>query len=136
MVDIVLLSEAGFATLVPIRDMGRAVKLYASVLGGKLTMRGKGDMKDSWASVRIGKADFWLIPPSKREKRELAYSVFLVKNIRKAVKDLKGKGVGFQRAEIGGPETKVEGPISFNPWGAVAFFKDSEANLLMVWQGE
>jgi hypothetical protein len=31
-------------------------------------------------------------------------------------------------------ETKVEGPIAYESFGASAFFKDSEGNLLMVWQ--
>lgn len=129
-----MLSEARFATLVPIRDMGRAIKFYTRTLGGRITMRGEGEMKDSWASVRIGKSDFWLIPPQRRERRELAYSTFIVKDIRRTVKGLKGKSVKFHRAEISGPETRVEGPISFNPWGAAAFFNDSEGNVLMVWQ--
>ena len=129
-----MLSEAGFATLVPIRDMGRAIKFYTRTLGGRLMMRGEGEMKDSWAFVRIGKSDFWLIQPQKREKRELAYSTFVVKDIRRIVKSLKGKGVKFHRAEISGPETKVEGPISFSLWGAAAFFNDSEGNVLMIWQ--
>ncbi len=129
-----MLSEAGFATLVPIRNMRRAIRFYTSTLGGKLTMRGEGDMKDSWASMRVAKSHFWLIQPQRREKRELAYSTFIVKDIRRTVKSLKGKGVKFHRAEISGPETKVEGPISFDPWGAAAFFNDSEGNVLMIWQ--
>ncbi len=99
-------------------------------------MRGEGETKDSWASVKIAKSDFWLISPERQEKRELAYSAFIVNSIRRTVKSLKGKGVKFHRAEIGGPETKVEGPISFNPWGAAAFFNDSEGNVLMIWQGQ
>ncbi len=131
-----MLSKADFVTLVPVRKMERAVKFYTDVLGGELAMRGEGDMKDEWASVRLAKANFWLIQPEKIEKRELAYSAFGVKNIRETVKNLRGKGVKFERAEKASPETKIEGPISFNPWGAGAFFKDSEGNLLMLWQGE
>ena len=97
-------------------------------------MRGEGEMKESWAFVRIGKSDFWLIQHQKREKRELAYSTLVVKDIRRIVKSLKGKVVKFHRAEISGPEMKVEGPISFNPWGAAAFFNDSEGNVLMIWK--
>jgi hypothetical protein len=39
-------------------------------------------MKDFWASVKVGKSDFWLISPPEREKLGLAYSVFIVKNIK------------------------------------------------------
>ena len=31
--------------------------------------------------------------------------------------------------------TKVDGPIAYEEFGASAFFKDSEGNLLMLWQG-
>lgn len=112
-----MLSEAGFATLVPIRDMGRAIKFYTRTLGGRLMMRGLDEMKDYWASVRIGKSDFWLIQPQKREKRELAYSTFIVKDIRRTVKCLKGKGVRFHRAEIRWSRNEGRRPNILQPLG-------------------
>lgn len=129
-----MISKAPLATLMPIREMNRAVKFYTKVLGGKLRYRGEGEMKDFWAHVRLGPNDIWLIAPQKREKRTMAYSTFLVKNIRAAVKELKGKGVQFTPAEKMSPETRIEGPIAFEPIGASAFFKDTEGNLLMIWQ--
>lgn len=129
-----MLSSAGFATLIPIRNMDRAVKFYTDALGGQLNMRGEGEMKDSWASVSVGKTEFWLIQPEKREKRELAYSTFIVKDIKKTVRGLKEKGVKFLAAEKMGPDTKIDGPIAYNPWGAIAFLRDTEGNLLMLSQ--
>ncbi|HLY77357.1 MAG TPA: VOC family protein, partial [Thermoplasmata archaeon] len=55
-------------------------------------------------------------------------------NIRTTVGELQRGGVKFQRAEKMGPQTKVEGPIAFESFGASAFFKDSEGNVLMIWQ--
>ena len=129
-----MLSTADHATLVPVRNMSRAIKFYTETLGGKVTFRGEGDMKDSWASLELGKANFWLITPETWEKRTLSYSVFLVKNIKKVVEGLQEKGVKFQKAEKMSKDTKIEGPIAFESFGASAFFKDSEGNLLMVWQ--
>jgi catechol 2,3-dioxygenase-like lactoylglutathione lyase family enzyme len=130
-----MLSESStYATLVPVRNMDRALKFYTETLGGKLLSRADGDMKDFWASVKVSKSEFWLISPPEKEKRALAYSAFLVKDIRAAVAELKGKGVKFQRAEKNEMTTKVEGPITFDSVGAVAFFKDSEGNLLMLFQ--
>ena len=129
------LSDARLATLVPIRNMDRAVKFYTESLGGKLTYRAtEGEMKDSWASVKVGRNEFWLIAPAIHEKRTLAYSTFVVKDIRSVVSDLKSRGVKFSRAERMSKETKVEGPIAFDSFGASAFLKDSEGNLLMIWQ--
>jgi predicted enzyme related to lactoylglutathione lyase len=129
-----MFSESKLATLVPIRDMNRAIRFYTKSLGGKLQYRGRGEMKDFWASVTLGPNTIWLITPEKREKRAMAYSTFLVKKIETAVKELQRKGVKFQRAQKMGPESRVEGPIAYDSVGAAAFFKDSEGNLLMIWQ--
>ena len=129
-----MFSKADYATLIPVKNMKRAKRFYTQALGGELTSKGQGDMKDSWASVRLGKEDFWLVTPPAHEKRELAYSVFLVKSVKSAVKELEGKGVKFEPGEKMSNESKIEGPIMYDPFGASAFFKDSEGNLLMVWQ--
>jgi len=128
------LSDARLVTLVTVKDMDRALKFYTKTLGGKLLHRGEGEMKDWWASVKLGRNEFWLIIPDTKEKRTLAYSTFVVKDIRSVVNDLKARGVRFSRAERMSKETKIEGPVASDSSGAEAFFKDSEGNLLMVWQ--
>jgi predicted enzyme related to lactoylglutathione lyase len=127
-------SGARLVTLVPIRKMNRAIKFYTKTVGGKLMARAPGKMRNFWASVKLGNDEVWLITPEKREKRTLAYTGFLVNNIKPYVNRLKKKGVKFQRAARMGPDTKVDGPIAYDSFGASAFFKDSEGNLLMVWQ--
>lgn len=115
--------------------MDRAVRFYTSTLGGKLIHRMDGEMKDFWASVKVSGSELWLVSPEEREKRELAYSVFMVDDIRAIVGALKEKGVKFNRGEKMGKDSRVEGPITYDPTGATAFFKDSEGNLLMLFQG-
>jgi predicted enzyme related to lactoylglutathione lyase len=129
-----MFSEARLATLIPIRDMDRAIKFYTKALGGKELMRGDGEMKDFWASLKLGTNEVWLITPQKREKRTLAYSTFIVKNIKTAVNELKRKGVKFSRPTKMSPDTRIDGPIAYESVGASAFFKDTEGNLLMIWQ--
>ena len=129
-----MLAKADFATLVPIKNMNRAIKFYTETLGGKLTMRAEDDMKNTWASLSIGKNDFWLVQPEKFEKRELAYMTFIVKNVEESVGTLKRAGVKFDPAEKMGPKDKIKGDVTHGEWGASAFFKDSEGNLLMLWQ--
>jgi predicted enzyme related to lactoylglutathione lyase len=131
-----LLSKAAFATLTPIRNMDRAIKFYTKTLGGKLQMRAEGEMKNMWASVKIGKEEIWLItPPSRQPKKpDLAFSTFIVKDISAEVSELRKKGAKFEKAEKTSGTTKVDGPISYDEIGATAFFKDSEGNLLMLWQ--
>ena len=121
-------------TLIPIQKMDRAIKFYTKTLGGKVLYRGEGPMKNFWASLKVGGAEVWFVAPDKREKRKLAYHTLLVKDIRKYVAELKRRGVKFEKADLMSKETKVEGPIAFDTFGASAFFKDSEGNLLMTWQ--
>ncbi|MGI0132633.1 MAG: VOC family protein [Thermoplasmata archaeon] len=125
---------ARLVTLMPIRNMDRAIKFYTRTLGAKLMYRGEGEMKDMWAGLKFGSADLWLIVPERREKRSLAYSNLLVKNIKTFVSALKKKGVKFERPETMGPQSRIEGPIVIDTFGAAALFKDSEGNLLMIWQ--
>jgi catechol 2,3-dioxygenase-like lactoylglutathione lyase family enzyme len=130
-----MLAKSGFAALIPIKKMDRAIEFYTTTLGGKLGMRGDGEMKDMWASVKISKSEFWLIAPEKQEKKDLAYNVFLVGDIKATVEGMRKKGVKFSPAEDMGPGSKKDGPIATTPWGAKsAFFKDSEGNLLMLWE--
>lgn len=131
-----MLSRAGFATSVPIRNMDRAIRFYIRTLGGSLNMRGQGEMQNYWASVNVGKEEFWLVKPEKREKRDLAYSTFIVRNIKKTVVGLRRKGVKFLRAEKMGPDSRIDGPISYTPFGAGAFFRDSEGNLFAIWENK
>ncbi|HYW85083.1 MAG TPA: VOC family protein [Spirochaetia bacterium] len=124
------------ATLLPVRNMDRAVKFYTENLGGKLLHRMEGDMKDFWASIEVSGSEFWLVSPEEREKRALAYSVFMVDDIKGTVDKLKDKGVKFNRGEKAGKNSRVDGPITYDPpMGATAFFKDSEGNLLMLFEG-
>ena len=129
-----MLSKSSLVTLVPIKNMDRALKFYTKTLGGSVNMRAPGEMKNYWASIRIGKAEFWLIRPEKREKRSLAYSAFVVKDIARTVKGLKKKGVKFLPAEKMDPDSKIDGPISYSQYEAGAFLKDPEDNLLMLWE--
>lgn len=125
-----MLSKASLSTLVPVKNMSRAVKFYTESLGGKLNMR----VKNEYASINVGKSEFWLIIPSEYEKRELAYTAFSVTDIKATVAELKKSGVKFEKAEKRDSKSKIEGPIVYEDMGAAAFFKDSEGNLLMLWQ--
>ncbi len=129
-----MLARTRHATLIPVKNMSRAIGFYTKKLGGSLNMRADGEMKDYWASLNIGKSEFWFVKPPKPEKMKLAYNTFTVKNIRSMVKGLKTKGIKFEKAETMSPKDKVEGPITWSPYGASAFFHDSEGNMIMLWQ--
>jgi catechol 2,3-dioxygenase-like lactoylglutathione lyase family enzyme len=131
-----MLNKSDFVTMITIKNMDRAIEFYTKKLGGKVQMRADGEMKDMWASLRIGKEEFWLIKPPGRQpkKPDLAYSAFVVKNVKKEVSELQKKGVKFQRAEKMDSTTEIDGAVATDPFGSTAFFNDSEGNLLMLWQ--
>ena len=129
-----MVDNTQLVTLTPIKKMDRALGFYTKMLGAKLQMRADGPMKDMWASITLGKSEIWLIVPEKHEKRSLAYTTLVVKDISKTVAAMTKKKVKFEKAVKSSKETKIEGPIAFDQWGASAFFKDSEGNMLMLWQ--
>ncbi len=128
------LAKSTLATLMPIRNMDRAIRFYTTKLGAKLVYRGEGEMKNYWASIRLGGVDIWLVAPDTREARKLSYHTLLVKRIQAVVAGLQKKGVKFEKGEKSPTSVKVDGPIVWEPFGGSAFFKDPEGNLLMVWQ--
>jgi len=67
----------------PVRNMDRAIRFYTKILGGSVNMRAVGDRRNYFASVSLGKDQFWLVKPEKREKRDLAYMTFIVKDIKR-----------------------------------------------------
>jgi predicted enzyme related to lactoylglutathione lyase len=127
-------SKSRMVTLVPIKQMDRAIKFYRRAFGAKVTYRGRGEMKDFWASLEVGGADVWLVVNPKAEKRKLAYQALLVKDIKSYVKALQKKRVKFEKPEPMGPDATVDGPVVTEQYGANAFLKDSEGNLWMLWQ--
>ncbi len=127
-------AKARLGTLITIKNMDRAIRFYTRTLGGKLTFRGRGEMRNFWASLELGGTPLWLVSPERTERRKLAYNVLFVGDIRKTVADLKKRKVRFTPADRMSKETRVEGPIAFDSFGASAFFRDSEGNLLMLWQ--
>jgi catechol 2,3-dioxygenase-like lactoylglutathione lyase family enzyme len=121
-------------SLVQVKKMDRAIEFYRKNLGAKVVMRGTGPMKDYWSSLEVAGANVWLVRGGPAEKRKLAYHAFVTKDIRKFVATLKRRKVRFDKAERSTPDTKVEGEIAFEGFGASAFFHDTEGNLLMAWQ--
>lgn len=127
-------SDARLVALIPVKKMSRAIDFYTKKLDAKLLYRAEGEMKDFWADLKVGGVEVWFVAPEKQEKRRLAYHTFSVKNIKRFVAKLKKRGVKFSKAEPMNKKSRVEGPIVFEEFGASAFFKDTEGNLLMVWQ--
>ncbi len=70
-------------------------------------------------------------PAQARSSGEFTQAVIQVGDVRAAVEEVRGRGVEFE--EYNTPETRTEGGIARMPdGGEVAWFKDSEGNLVGV----
>lgn len=122
-----MLTQSPVYTHVKIKSMDRAFAFYTKTLGLDV-VRGKDAMKDIWASVKTANGKLWLGPHGANTGL-----IFVVKNLEKTVKQLKGKKVSFF---IPAPMKKhgMKTHIADHPWGKHAWFRDSEGNSVMLFE--
>ncbi|MBI3120133.1 MAG: VOC family protein [Candidatus Kerfeldbacteria bacterium] len=123
-----MLKNAHLMMQVPVRRMDRAVQFYSKKLGLTLSRRGKGTLSTVWSEIAGKRFKLWLGPKHWQ-------MVFWVRSVATEVADLQRRGVEFQpiRRTLGG--TKSSRWILDLPNGRVAFFKDSEGNPMMLFEG-
>ena len=114
---------------VPADDMERALSWYADKLGLKPSETG-----EAGAFYDIGSSRFLLYPSASAGTNQATAMSLHVDDITSAVAEMKGTGVVFEDYDIPGIETtdniatmEVEGRLV-----SVAWFKDSEGNILSV----
>ena len=122
-------SEAPLVANLPAADLARAVQWYEEKLGIKPVM----DLQFAGQLYRTGGV-YWLIyqtPSAGTGKHTLGG--FVVPGIDEAMADLRAKGVVFEEYDMGdqGPTT-TNGVSRGDNGGAVAWFKDSEGNVLSI----
>ncbi len=109
------------------KNLDRAYHFYTKILGFSGS-RGKGDMKDSWASIKTANGKLWLGPHGASTG-----IIFIVKDLQQEMKKLKAKKVLFF---IPAPMKKhgMKTHIADHPWGKHAWLKDSEGNTVMLFE--
>ena len=122
-------SDAPLVANLPAADLARAVKWYEAKLGIKPVM----DLQFAGQLYRTGGV-YWLVyqtPSAGTGKHTLAG--FVVPDIDAAMADLRAKGVVFEDYDMGdmGPTTQ-NGMSRGENGGGVAWFKDSEGNVLSI----
>ena len=123
------LNDSRMIASLPAADLGRAVQWYEEKLGLKPVM----DLEFAGQLYRTGGV-YWLIyqtPSAGTGKHTLGGLV--VPNIDEAMAELRARGVVFEDYDMGdqGP-TKQNGVARSDDGGAVAWFKDSEGNVLSI----
>ena len=122
-------ADSPFVATLPAHDINRAVQWYEEKLGLKPIL----DLGDAGQMYRTGGTN-WLIyqtPSAGTGKHTLGG--WTVPNIDEAMADLRAKGVVFEDYDMGDQGPTTQNGVARDPTGgAVAWFKDSEGNVIAL----
>ena len=123
------LSNARLVANIPAQDIERAMRWYQEKLGLRPTM----DLGVAGQLYQSGGV-YWLIyQTSAAGTGKHTVASWVVPSIDDAMSDMRSKGVVFEDYDMGdqGPTTQ-DGVARGSDGGAVAWFKDSERNVLAI----
>jgi catechol 2,3-dioxygenase-like lactoylglutathione lyase family enzyme len=122
-----MLSDFAIYPTIPAIDLDRARRFYEEKLGfkpGEVTPAGvMYQVQDSW---------MYLYPSTFAGTNKATAAGFNVTNLAAIVAELKAEGVAFEDYDMG--EYKTENGIMTTPMGLAAWFRDSEGNILGLFQ--
>lgn len=120
-------SNTEFYPTVPVVDLERAKKFYIDMLGFKDTHMGMEGVAFLTNDTH-GKLMLFQRPPTKADNAILGFVV----DVDQAVTELNSKGVTMELYDMGeGIKTDARGIMTGGP-SKVAWFKDSEGNILSL----
>ena len=125
-----MLSTSRVAAIAPAADLARARRFYADSLG--LT---PVDENPGGVLYRLGEGtELFLYQTEYAGRAGHTIAAFSVADVAAEVAELKAKGVTFEHYDM--PDVTWEGDVASNPeMGSVAWFKDSEGNILALDDG-
>ena len=116
-------------TSLPASDMARAKEFYKD----KLDLKPTRDASDGGVYYETGGTEFFLYPTSFAGTNQATAAGWSVDDIESTVAGLKSRGVVFEEYDF--DELKTVDGIATTPDGQkAAWFKDSEGNILAVFQ--
>ncbi|MBX3081525.1 MAG: VOC family protein [Anaerolineae bacterium] len=113
---------------IPVNDSSRAQRFYEDVLGLPAGRHAGGGIM-----YECNGGYFALVQTGTAGSLQHSLMTWLVEDIRAAVDELRGKGVIFETYDMPGFKTE-DGIATFSNSDRVAWFKDSEGNLLALAQ--
>ena len=121
-----MLSTAPVSPTIPVVDLERAKAFYIDKLGLKLAGENPGG-----ATIEAGGGStILLFPRAEATKAEHTVAGFYVADVEAEVAALRAKGIVFEDIDM--PGLKTENGIAHIGPFAVAWFKDSEGNILGI----
>ncbi|HEY3210758.1 MAG TPA: VOC family protein [Actinomycetota bacterium] len=117
------------ATMLPASDVERAKSWYADHLDLKPTTE-----DPTGVQYKTGDGtEFWIYPSQYAGTNQATAMGFLAKDLSTEMDDLKSRGVTFEEYDIPGVKT-VEGIADFGNGERGAWFKDSEGNIIALFE--
>jgi catechol 2,3-dioxygenase-like lactoylglutathione lyase family enzyme len=126
-----MFSDRRCAAMIPAGDIERAKSWYADTLGLKPNFE-----DPSGVQYLVGDGtEFWVYPSQFAGTSQATVMGFLAKDLSSEMEDLRSRGVRFEEYDLPGVKT-VQGIAEFAPGERAAWFKDSEENILALFESQ
>ena len=123
-----MLTNASVSATLPASDIDRAKKFYQETLGLKVAKENTGGIK-----FDCGHGTYLYVYPSGFAGTNKATAAeWSVENIEAEMAELRAKDVAFEEYDL--PGLKTENGVATNGGEKIAWFKDSEGNILALSQ--
>jgi len=123
-----MLQKSPIYPFIPVRDMIRAREFYEEKLGFKASQE-----VASGVVYECGdETSFFMYRTPNAGMSKASQAYWMVKDVEHEVSELKAKGVKFEEYDT--PEVKTKHGIAESEGAKVAWFKDSEGNILALVQ--
>jgi catechol 2,3-dioxygenase-like lactoylglutathione lyase family enzyme len=117
------------AAMLPATDMARARQWYIDTLGVKPGMEDENGIQFQTGDG----TEFWVYPSQYAGTNQATAMGFMARDLSAEMDELKSKGVTFEEYDIPGVKT-VDGIAEFAPGERGAWFKDSEGNIVALFE--
>jgi predicted enzyme related to lactoylglutathione lyase len=124
-----MLSERRCAPMIPASDLGRAKKWYADMLG----FQPKAEDPSGVQYLTGDGTEFWIYPSQFAGTNQATAMGWMAKDLSSEMEELRSRGVTFEEYDIPNVKT-VQGVAEFEPGERAAWFKDSEGNILALFE--
>src|SRR5919197_5005350 len=124
-----MFSDKRSAAMMPASDIERAKTWYADTLDLKPTYEDENGVQ-----YKTGDGtEFWVYPSEFAGTNQATSMGFMATDLGAEMEALKSRGVTFEEYDIPGVKT-VEGIAEFEPGERGAWFKDSEGNIIALFE--
>ena len=123
-----MLTDFAIYATIPAVDLARARRFYEDKLGFK-----PGDVNAAGVMYKVQNSGMYLYTSTFAGTNKATAAGFNVTNLTAVVAELKAKGVTFEEYDMGG-EYKTVNSIMTTPDGVAAWFKDTEGNIIGLFQ--